>query len=98
MVVFDYYGNTREGDWRVCALAPSQSKMHIRRQGVSSTDQGSAASALEWLPQRDVRLWIQVYGAYLDLCYAEVERNRIEALERRLIRMWNPEANVQHKR
>lgn len=45
-----------------------------------------------------LRLWIQVYGAYLDLCYAEVERNRIEALERRLIRMWNPEANVQHKR
>lgn len=45
-----------------------------------------------------LRLWIQAYGAHLDLCYAEVERNRIEVLERRLIRMWNPEANVQHKR
>lgn len=45
-----------------------------------------------------LRLWIQAYGSYLDICYAPIERGRIEVLERRLIRRWKPEANVQHKR
>lgn len=45
-----------------------------------------------------LRLWIQGYGPHLDICYAGVDRGTIEALERRLIRLWNPEANVQHKR
>ena len=45
-----------------------------------------------------LRLWIQSYGSDLDVCYAQVEETRIEALERRLIRLWNPEANVQHRR
>ena len=44
-----------------------------------------------------LRLWIQAYGSHLDICYAQVEQNRIKALERRLIRLWNPEANVHHK-
>ena len=45
-----------------------------------------------------LRLWIRAYGPQLDICYTRVERHRIKVLERRLIRLWNPEANVQHKR
>lgn len=44
-----------------------------------------------------LRLWIRAYGAHLDICYAQVEQNKIRALERRLIHLWSPEANVQHK-
>ena len=44
-----------------------------------------------------LRLWIQAFGDYLDICYVPVEHGRITRLERRLIRLWNPEANVQHK-
>ena len=44
-----------------------------------------------------LRLWIQAYGSHLDICYAQVEKSKIGALERRLIRLWSPEANVQHK-
>lgn len=45
-----------------------------------------------------LRLWIVAYGEFLDVCYAAVDRRKINALERRLIRRLNPEANVQHKR
>lgn len=45
-----------------------------------------------------LRLWIQSYGSHLDICYADVERGRIETIERKLIRLWNPEANIQHRR
>ena len=45
-----------------------------------------------------LRLWIAAYGEYLDVCFAPVARNRIHAIERRLIRQWRPEANVQHNR
>ena len=45
-----------------------------------------------------LQLWIRAFGSDLDLCYASVEKPRIAVAERRLIRLWNPEANVQHKR
>ena len=45
-----------------------------------------------------LRLWMDAYGEYLDICYASVARNRIRTVERRLIRLWKPEANVQHKK
>ena len=47
-----------------------------------------------------LQLWIKVFGDQLDICYASValeQRNRIGTLERRLIRLWSPEANSQHK-
>ena len=50
-----------------------------------------------WSHNVILRLWIQVYGSHLDICYAHVEQSKIETLERRLIRLWSPEANVQHK-
>ena len=43
-----------------------------------------------------LRLWLEAFGEILDVCYISVERGKIDALERRLIRMWNPEANVQY--
>ena len=45
-----------------------------------------------------LRLWMAAYGEYLDVCFAPVARNKIDAIERRLIRLWRPEANVQHNR
>ena len=43
-----------------------------------------------------LQLWIQAYGEYLDICYAQVQPRKIRTLERRLIRLWKPKANVQH--
>ena len=45
-----------------------------------------------------LRLWIRSFGKHLDVCYASVKKHRIPVAERRLIRLWNPEANIQHKR
>ena len=45
-----------------------------------------------------LRLWMDAYGDHMEVCYAPVARNRIRTIERRLIRLWRPEANVQHNR
>lgn len=46
---------------------------------------------------RTLRLWLSVFGDRLDLCYAQVDDpRRIDRLERKLIRLWHPEANIQH--
>lgn len=45
-----------------------------------------------------LRLWMEAYGEHLDVCYEPIARNRIATIERRLIRLWRPEANVQHNR
>ena len=46
---------------------------------------------------RVLSLWIRVFGDRLNVCYASVQRSRIDRLEQRLIRLWSPEANIQHK-
>ena len=43
-----------------------------------------------------LKLWIQAFGSHLDICYMSVETGKIDALERRLIKAWKPEANIQH--
>ena len=45
-----------------------------------------------------LKLWIRVFGMHLDVCYMAAEEDRIDKLEYRLIRAWNPETNRQHKR
>ncbi len=45
-----------------------------------------------------LRLWIQVFGENLDVCYMAADLTKIDNLERRLIRLWKPEANIQHNR
>ena len=53
-----------------------------------------------WRDKRNqkLRLWMDAYGEHLDVCYATVARCRIGNMERRLIRLLQPEANEQHKR
>ena len=41
-----------------------------------------------------LRLWIQVFGDHLIICYREVESVLIGGLEDRLIKRWKPEANI----
>ena len=43
-----------------------------------------------------LRLWIEAFGDNLDVCYMSVENHRIDSLERRLIKTWKPEANLEH--
>lgn len=45
-----------------------------------------------------LKLWIRAFGDYLDVCYTEVQPSKINGFERRLIRLWRPEANKQHNR
>lgn len=45
-----------------------------------------------------LNLWMKAYRNSLDVCYAPVEKRRIATMERRLIRRWKPETNVQHNR
>ena len=45
-----------------------------------------------------LNLWIQAFGEHLDVCYMVVEPSKIDRLEKRLIRLWRPEVNVQHNR
>ena len=45
-----------------------------------------------------LNLWMKAYGNLLDVGYAPVEKRRIRAVERRLIRRWKPETNIQHNR
>ena len=44
-----------------------------------------------------LRLWIQVFGDDLIICYKEVDAALICRLENRLIRKWKPEANILNK-
>ena len=41
-----------------------------------------------------LRLWISEFGDTLDVCFMSYDPARIDKLERRLIRLWHPEANV----
>lgn len=34
----------------------------------------------------------------MDICYVSVDQSKIDSLERRLIKLWRPEANAQHNR
>lgn len=44
----------------------------------------------------ELRLWIDEFGEFLDVCYISVEcKKRIDRMEKRLIRAWDPEANIQ---
>ncbi len=43
-----------------------------------------------------LRLWIQAFREKIDICYASVELGKITRMERRLIKMWRPKANIQH--
>ena len=45
-----------------------------------------------------LKLWIRVFGRNLDVCYMSAESSKIDTLERRLIKAWKPEANIQHNR
>lgn len=45
-----------------------------------------------------LNLWMKAYGNFLDVCYAPVERHRVAAMERRLIKRWKPETNILHNR
>ena len=47
---------------------------------------------------RMLSLWIRAFGQHLSVCYAPVQKSRIDKLEQRLIRLWMPEANIRHKR
>lgn len=41
-------------------------------------------------------LWIKSFGYNLDVCFVSTEKSRINCLERRLIKLWKPEANETH--
>lgn len=53
-----------------------------------------------------LKSWIKCFAKYLDVCYLSVSHGnlsvttsrRIDRLETRLIRMWNPETNLSKKR
>ncbi len=40
--------------------------------------------------------WIRSFGKQLDVCFVCPEPEKIDRLERRLIKLWKPEANEQH--
>ena len=41
-----------------------------------------------------LRLWIGAFSETLDVCFMSYNPDRIDELEKRLIRLWHPEANV----
>ena len=43
-----------------------------------------------------LRWWIQSFGKQLDVCFVCRNPKKIDCLERRLIKLWKPEANEQH--
>jgi len=45
---------------------------------------------------RNLQLWIQAFGQFLDICYLPVKYEKINQVEVRLIKMWHPEINVIH--
>lgn len=42
-----------------------------------------------------LKRWIKAFGKHLNVCYKPCKNARIDALEKRLIRTWKPEANEQ---
>ena len=46
----------------------------------------------------ELKHWIRAFGAHLDVCYMAVQYDRIDDLERRLIKALKPETNIQHNR
>ena len=45
-----------------------------------------------------LRLWIQALRGRIEICYLPLERGKIDKCETRLIRAWNPEANINKNR
>ncbi|MXX63223.1 MAG: GIY-YIG nuclease family protein [Holophagales bacterium] len=43
-----------------------------------------------------LRLWIAAFGEDVDICFLSLPLHRIPKFERRLIRLWRPEANIHH--
>ena len=54
----------------------------------------------EWRASHNERLkrWIKVYGNSMDVCYLQVNDDRIDKMETRLIQKWHPETNIMKKR
>lgn len=54
----------------------------------------------EWLSPHNENLksWINAFGNDLDICYLSVKNNKIDRVETRLIRMWNPETNIRKRK
>ena len=50
---------------------------------------------------KQLKFWIKKYGKYLEICYLTVPYDRmhkVDNLETKLIRLWNPETNKNKKR
>lgn len=45
----------------------------------------------------NLSLWIKSFGEFLDICYLPVKDGKINKMETRLIKMWRPETNIQHR-
>ena len=57
----------------------------------------------EWDNSHNPKLksWIRCFGESLEICYLPVPHDkigRVDSLETRLIRIWNPETNINKKR
>ena len=46
----------------------------------------------------NLKLWINEFGEFLDICYLPVKDGRIDKVETTLIRMWHPETNISKQR
>ncbi|MDA8009044.1 MAG: hypothetical protein MPK75_04925 [Alphaproteobacteria bacterium] len=46
----------------------------------------------------NLKLWMRVYGDSLEICYLPVKDEKIDRMESKLIRMWNPTTNIRKKR
>lgn len=40
--------------------------------------------------------WVKAIDSYLEVCYKKCDTERIDCLEKRLIKKWKPEANKKH--
>lgn len=54
----------------------------------------------EWRDPKNekLKLWMQVFGKELDICYLHVRGSNIDRMERRLIKHFHPETNTIHNR
>lgn len=43
---------------------------------------------------KNLKLWIRVFGKHLDICYLPVKDKQVNRIETKLIRMWHPETNI----
>lgn len=46
----------------------------------------------------NLKLWINAFGKFLDICYLSVKDDKIDRMETKLIQMWHPETNTQKQR